>query len=569
MKNTMFKKFKKSVIDNELGMILASVILLELILCCVLFLSYDDSYTIFGDNVVTTIDKVEVVKENGVRDIIKLPNSVKTREAFDAFFDLTKYDDVDKSSIFVWFPYCNAKIYCRDKLITKVINQDNSLVKSGAYTACIFDVPTDARDSIIRIHIEPTLKNISSYKFEEMVMGRRSDIIVHLISEDGVTIIISLVLILNFLFALVINVRFNEFLQKNHFSLLHLSILGAVGALYFLTQTQSVNYFFGGFRDFIYITEYLMLNLTTVTLIQYIKYKLDVKFYRLFNFGIISVVLNVVIQSVLTFAKVIEFKEMIYVTHFFMIQNILCIFSAFIFTNSNEYPSKKTLFLPVVGINLTALIPIIYYIIYKQHMFKNLGLLTVIGLIILELIEISSRYTEYKKEKIEGRILRKIAMTDSLTGLKNRQSHEEFIREIVEMKMSGWILSADINNLKFINDRYGHIMGDKLIITFSDVLKKIQSDERISCFRIGGDEFFIFIKASIDFDVEKLINECKEKYSSYNDFGKEFSPSFAVGYSYYDYLGDLSVMDIYHISDRLMYEDKARYKKKFRKNNVN
>ncbi len=203
--------------------------------------------------------------------------------------------------------------------------------------------------------------------------------------------------------------------------------------------------------------------------------------------------------------------------------------------------------------------------IYKGNVFKNVGLLTVVALVIIEIHELYKKYFDYKKKSLENKIYKKLAITDSLTGLKNRQAHEEFIARVAKEEISGWILSIDINNLKYINDKFGHLVGDKLIVAFSEILINIEKDNKnINAFRIGGDEFFIFIEAGSEYDIPNLINRFKMEYNECNYFEDDFRPSFSAGYYYYDFSGDKSVMEIYNLADRRMYENKAKYKKKFR-----
>ncbi len=528
----------------------------------VLYLSYDDSYGFYEKDSLSSIDKAKIVRQDGMEESISLPEVIKVKGSFDVIVDLPTYKNLYDLSIMLWLPYCNAKIYDKDKLIYEVNNQKNSIIKSGAYANKIIDLPSDINGLSIRIHIEPTLKNIDSFKLEKIIFGRKSALILDMLEKDFLTILIAIVLIIIFLLAIIINLKMKEFFKYDNYSLLNLSILGFVVAIYFLTQTKTISSFFGAFKEFIYFTEYVMLNFSMIPALLYMKYKVDLKFYKLFNLAIYMIICNVVVQSILTFMKIIEFREMLTITHFFIFITIVIVFRSIIFTDSKKYSSKRRLLLPVVTIIVTTLILVIYYIIFQQHLFKNVGLIMIIALIILAFNELSSKYSDYKKGKIEAQIYKKMAMTDPLTGLKNRQAHEEFIKKINKDKMSGWILSADINELKYINDKFGHIRGDKLILCFSETLKNIQlNNDNIHSFRIGGDEFFIFIRESKNYDIENLVVEIKTKYSNCKYFKGDFMPSFAIGYCYYDYLESKSVMSVYHIADKLMYEDKEKYKR--------
>lgn len=96
--------------------------------------------------------------------------------------------------------------------------------------------------------------------------------------------------------------------------------------------------------------------------------------------------------------------------------------------------------------------------------------------------------------------LKKLANEDSLTKLANRRNFEnEFARLLNEAKHTRTILTLmliDIDNFKFINDKYGHAVGDIVLVSFSErLLKSVYqiNSNRNNTFaaRLGGDEFSI------------------------------------------------------------------------------
>lgn len=81
---------------------------------------------------------------------------------------------------------------------------------------------------------------------------------------------------------------------------------------------------------------------------------------------------------------------------------------------------------------------------------------------------------------------------DSLTGFLNRRYFEEKVNVFLHHpKASGTFFMMDLDNFKTVNDTYGHIMGDELIMAFADVIRVNTRDNDYVC-RIGGDEFAIF-----------------------------------------------------------------------------
>lgn len=106
--------------------------------------------------------------------------------------------------------------------------------------------------------------------------------------------------------------------------------------------------------------------------------------------------------------------------------------------------------------------------------------------------------------------MRDMAKRDPLTKLLNRGFTENFINEYLsERRNRGALLMFDMDNFKDVNDQYGHIAGDELLIEFAHILKGLTRQDDIVC-RLGGDEFVIFLKdvsshAIIVEKVEQLI----------------------------------------------------------------
>ena len=91
-------------------------------------------------------------------------------------------------------------------------------------------------------------------------------------------------------------------------------------------------------------------------------------------------------------------------------------------------------------------------------------------------------------EQIEG--WKRHASTDSLTGLLNKASAESDLKELCR-HASGALLMIDLDSFKLVNDIYGHSMGDKILISFADIIRSaVRPADLVG--RLGGDEFIAF-----------------------------------------------------------------------------
>lgn len=161
--------------------------------------------------------------------------------------------------------------------------------------------------------------------------------------------------------------------------------------------------------------------------------------------------------------------------------------------------------------------------------------------------------------------LQRLNETDALTSVKSRLAFEKREAEINEMivnKSLGDMALAlfDINNLKGINDMFGHERGDRYIVKSCKLLCEYFKKSPI--FRIGGDEFIAILQGT---DYENRFNIVKElharmKEMENEDLMPEERVSVAIGVARYNKSKDKSVKDIFVRADFDMYKDKRRMK---------
>ena len=144
----------------------------------------------------------------------------------------------------------------------------------------------------------------------------------------------------------------------------------------------------------------------------------------------------------------------------------------------------------------------------------------------------------------------KIAYIDYLTNIYNRNALE---RDLDKCKENGalYYLTADLNNLKIVNDNIGHSAGDKLLQGFARLLADTVG-ENGRVYRQGGDEFAILYKGE---DAAQLIRELEEHCKDYNK-SCTVPLSYAIGYC------PLADKEFRDVADKMMYEDKRIKKEK-------
>lgn len=165
-----------------------------------------------------------------------------------------------------------------------------------------------------------------------------------------------------------------------------------------------------------------------------------------------------------------------------------------------------------------------------------------------------------------NRELRYLYDKDPMTGLYNRfcfVSHAvPIVEESKERGNQAMIMFADINNMKKINDRYGHAFGDRAINIVADAIKRGIGDDNAIGIRYGGDEFLVIAADASAAYAERFKREINAFIERENMLGiNPFKFSLSIGYVLTDPESAKSVNDYVEDADVLMYEIKNEYHK--------
>ncbi len=151
-----------------------------------------------------------------------------------------------------------------------------------------------------------------------------------------------------------------------------------------------------------------------------------------------------------------------------------------------------------------------------------------------------------------------LAMVDSLTGIYNRHYFNEVLkREQKRVKRYSYsicILMMDIDGLKEINDRYGHLTGDRVICDISGMLKSSIRESDVLA-RYGGDEFIILMPKADTEDGNHLAGRITRKIEEWNEKTPESEPRLGLSVGAYA-SGSEDLTDILREADRELYLSK-------------
>ena len=178
----------------------------------------------------------------------------------------------------------------------------------------------------------------------------------------------------------------------------------------------------------------------------------------------------------------------------------------------------------------------------------------------LSVLGYNNLYQKQRIGKLESNesALQTLAEKDALTGLWNRRKFEAAREtcEKAEGDMRVVLISGDANNLKLMNDIFGHEAGDKMLRYIAKKLTTQAREEWVVA-RCGGDEFHVLmqdvpLKAALDY-CDRVSNSCK------NDKRLDFPQSIAFGAAEWD-RGTETLQECFQRADKLMYENKKKMK---------
>lgn len=157
-----------------------------------------------------------------------------------------------------------------------------------------------------------------------------------------------------------------------------------------------------------------------------------------------------------------------------------------------------------------------------------------------------------------------LAYLDYLTGTKNKTAYMEHVHNIDEKikreAMDFSIIVFDLNDLKIVNDTFGHDAGDEFILHAAKIMQ--DSFQGLPLYRIGGDEFVVILENQMIHKEHEMLSKYLNMIELYNMEQNNVNISVAYGLASYENGVDKWFKDVFKRADTEMYECKQRMKGK-------
>lgn len=453
------------------------------------------------------------------------------------------------------------EVYQNDKLIYKYNNEEffknNNKVKNQIHN---INLTKDVNKFNLRIDIKVKPDRVYSYILKKAIIGNNGGITTSIFYDEIVSFVIIVIL---FIFGMI---------MLSFYIVLKLQKVKKVDDIYYLALFQilfSIYIFCETIIIQLFIKNTYLENVITFTSLLLIFYPIlgiisnNVE-GKIINKVMLTLILifyiNYIIQGIIVVTKKYDFYNMLFITHILMFTSIIITIICII--RSRRKKEKfiegldKAIFPLVAGASIDL-------VIYRVGTSEQNGVFTECSIFIsgaiLLLISIK-KFIRYYERSTNSELYENMAYKDALTMLGNRTDYERkvsLVRDNIYDYSEFWCISLDLNNLKIVNDNFGHDKGDELIKKLAELLKYIFNKDSY-LYRIGGDEFIVFLENKNDTEVNKLIIDFNDELNKRNK-KTDLKLSVAIGY-------DSLKNSCYNInklilnSDRLMYLDKENYK---------
>ena len=278
----------------------------------------------------------------------------------------------------------------------------------------------------------------------------------------------------------------------------------------------------------------------------------------------VMIILNFIATVTLSLAGVSDVALMLPFSHVCIAAAVFMTFFLMRRAVKNKTNDRGFLHTVIMGMSSAmagAVVDLIRYIAIKNRILGN-SLFTRVGVLIFVVlmgIHLLRQRTRLAVERERSELMESLAYTDGLTGLNNRLAFHKKESEIRKDRISCTVVQLDINDLKKVNDVYGHSEGDRRIIEAVNIINESFSDIG-TCYRTGGDEFIVIVQQGDESDVEKAVRALEEKSAAYNEKNAPPVPmQIAYGYALCTAKEDM-LEAAEQLADKRMYEKKKQMK---------
>ena len=446
-----------------------------------------------------------------------------------------------------------VKVYADDTLIYEATVSNKIFGSTVGARVNTIEVPQGT--TVVRVVLTSVYKNIDFYE-PEFTFGSVYNLLNQRFRNSIVGGSISFIsIILGFVLIILCVISYNGIMKDT--SMLFFGIFAVMLGVWLYNETDLALLIFPD-RGTGSLISYTLLLLLGVPYVLYISEYLNVKDKRSSYLLIIICLFMAAIGIIGHVTGIYEYKQSSWLNH---ISLVLCIiYTAWaIIWRMRNFGFDRRVITSVIGGMILMVSFITDLVAYVQEQQEN-DVVGKVGLLLYIIMLSIQGFAETLDAIQEGKMAdfyKNQAKIDEMTKFYNRRGLDVWEKENTDFTGIA-VVAIDLNNLKYVNDNYGHGKGDEYILWAAEVIKR-SFGSMGRCYRLGGDEFAVIVNKSYTKRIASRIKRLKNIDKTHRYEIK--NTGIAVGVAYYE-SDDEKFDEVYKRADKAMYEDKKKMKEK-------
>lgn len=421
-------------------------------------------------------------------------------------------------------------------------------------------LPEAAKGKLLKITLSSPYEK-EQYYMEHIYIGNQTALLFMLFEQYGIGLFLAVLLtIIGLLITVAAFLFRKKMIKEDMQQMRYLGWFSILLGMWLFVQSRMAQFFVG--NNFALLLIYYMgMMLFPIPLLYFMAHIQNNHLRRPLIWLAYLFALNFAVCSVLQFADVRDYSLTVYSTGILMIiALILMLINAIV---ELHYRNREFISM-AVGIYFLAFFAAIelWGVVYHQnHWIGDYVRYGMVCLLMTLLYKAARNMVNAVEAARTAAYYEQLAIIDLMANCYSRTAYNQDVEKLSKESMEGvCVLLFDVNNLKNINDTYGHLAGDKAIKTCALCIRKVF--ERVGkVYRIGGDEFTVIISQC---DKNMLLQRLAvfQRLAGEQNKRLEFTFQVAWGYAIYEPVKDNRIEDLIHRADASMYEHKQRMKEK-------
>ena len=436
-----------------------------------------------------------------------------------------------------------AEVYLDDELVYRLMPDEDNKIARGVSSNWEL-IPIYPRDSgrEVRVVITPAYSNVENREIE-FAIGSRYSICFNQLKEDLPKLVLSALCIVIGVIIMIAQLVLILRKRTKNWEVFWLSCFSAILGIWKITDTRFSPIRFSGNPLVLGYITIGMIYLSVIPPLFYEREQFSDRRDKSLSLEILALCGVAFVVMLCQLLGIAEFKQTLVVSHALIIIATLIVLTAILRRrgHADGDQGRKDLFF-ILFLVFGVLLDFLIYYIRKNS--SNL-IFTMLSFLIYTVIVFIRNFADINRR----------AKTDAQTGFFNRSRWNQLMDEgTFGMEPIG-IIMFDLNRLKHINDTMGHAVGDKVILSFSNILRNSIPHSNTIC-RWGGDEFTVMVTDASAEKIEAYLADIRKAAETYNASGEKPEIYYAAGYALSTQFPGVSRRELMQKADEQMYLDK-------------